>query len=204
MDCFEAKQSHESVYVWRIDSFFILCAPFSEWVESDHKKLRGEIQMGKNLLRKLFLMLSMGLVLAGCGTDTAQEQEPAQTEEAETTNVEEVPESEEAAEDATEESETSSEEVTVDFDILIDGETVTDLSEEVTVPEGTYLLDAMHDTYDVQEEGGFISAIEGYEQDEDTGRYWLYYINDEMPSVGAAEYELEEGDYIEWRLEDSE
>jgi len=158
--------------------------------------------MKKGLLRKLLLLMSTSMLLAACGTDTTEE--PAQTEDAETTEVEEVPESEEAAEDATEEAETNSEEVTVNFDIVIDGEAVADLSQEVTVSEGTYLLDAMHNTYDVEEEGGFISAIEGYEQDDNAGRYWLYYINDEMPSVGAAKYELQEGDQIEWRLEDSE
>jgi len=161
--------------------------------------------MKKGLLRKLLLLMSTTMLLAACGTDTTEE--PAQTEDVETTDVEEVPESEEAAEDAqdtTEESETAADEVTATFDILIDGEAVADLSRDVTVSEGTYLLDAMHDTYDIEEKGGFISTIEGYEQDQDAGRYWLYYINDEMPSVGAAEYELQEGDQIEWRLEDSE
>lgn len=150
--------------------------------------------MDKGLLRKLFLLMSTGLVLAGCGTDTSEA--PEQTEDAETADVEETP--------ATEDAETAADEVSVDFDILIDGEAVADLSREITVPEGTYLLDAMEDTYELEEDGGFISAIEGYEQDVDAGRYWLYYINDETASVGAAEYELEEGDQIEWRLEDSE
>lgn len=165
--------------------------------------------MDKGLLRKLFLLTSTGFVLAACGTETEEAPEEASpAEEADVADVGDVEESEEAAEeetdDATEEAETTADEVTVDFDILIDGEAVADLSEEITVPEGTYLLDAMEDTYELEEDGGFISAIEGYEQDEDAGRYWLYYINDEMPSVGAADYELEEGDQIEWRLEDSE
>ncbi|HZK22588.1 MAG TPA: DUF4430 domain-containing protein [Atopostipes sp.] len=151
--------------------------------------------MEKRKLSKLFLLLSAGVVLGACATET----EEAPVEEEETT------ESTEATEDeAATETETNSEEVTVTFDIVIDGENVADLSQEVTVPEGTYLLDAMHDTYDVVDEGSFITTIEGYEQDADAGRYWLYYINGEMPSVGAADYELESEDQIEWRLEDSE
>lgn len=142
--------------------------------------------MEKRSLRKLFVLLSVGVVLAGCATDQADE-----TQETEQT-VEEVNQAEELAE------------VTANIDVLIDGEQVADLSKEVTVPEGTYLMDVMHEEYDVVDEGGFLSAIEGYEQDVDAERYWMYYINDEMPSVGAAEYELEEGDTIEWRLEDSE
>ena len=147
--------------------------------------------MEKHLLRKLFLLMSTGFVLSACGTETAET--PEETEEPDVADVEET-------EDGAEE-ETTADEITTDFDIIIDGESVADLSEEVTVPEGTYLLDAMEDTYDIEEEGGFISAIEGHEQDEEEGLYWLYYINDEMPSVGAADYELEDGDQIEWSLE---
>lgn len=149
--------------------------------------------MEKRKLSKLFLLLSAGVVLGACTTET--EEAP----------VEETVESTETTEDGdATETETNSEEVTVTFDIVIDGENVADLSREVTVPEGTYLLDAMHDTYDVVDEDTFITTIEGYEQDADAGRYWLYYINGEMPSVGAADYELETEDQIEWRLEDSE
>jgi len=197
------------VCVWRIDSFFIqnvlLLANERNSIALEQEAVQNKKErysMKKGLLRKLLLLMSTSMLLVACGTDTTEE--PAQTEDAETTNVEEVPESEEAAEGTTEGSETNSEEVTANFDIVIDGEAVADLSREVTVSEGTYLLDAMHTTYDIEEEGGFIAAIEGYEQDEDAGRYWLYYINGEMPSVGAAEYELQEGDQIEWRLEDSE
>lgn len=154
--------------------------------------------MNKSLLRKFFLTLSMGFVLVGCGTDTTEA--PEEMNQAEQQDAAEVDEAQEQSEDT----EVDTAEVTATFDIVIDGEAVADLSEEVTVPEGTYLLDAMHDIYELEEEGGFISAIEGYEQDNDAGRYWLSYKDDEMLPVGAAEYELEEADHIEWRLEDSE
>ncbi len=136
-------------------------------------------------LRKLFLLLTTGLVLTGCATDTTDA--PEDTSSADVESVEEA------------------EEITATIEIVIDGESLADLSKEVTVPEGTYLLDVMKDEYDITaSEAGFISIIEGYEEDLAAERYWLYYHNDEMPSVGAADYELEEGDQIEWRLEDSE
>lgn len=135
-------------------------------------------------LRKLFLLLTTGLVLTGCATDTTDA--PEDTSSADVESVEEA------------------EEITATIEIVIDGESLADLSKEVTVPEGTYLLDVMHEEYDVVDDGGFLSSIGGYEQDVAAERYWMYYTNDEMPSVGAAEYELEEGDQIEWRLEDSE
>lgn len=146
--------------------------------------------MEKRNLSKLFALLSAGVVLAGCTTDVADE-----TQEMDSS----VEDTEEVA-DSTEEAN----EVTAKIDILIDGEQIADLSKEVTVPAGTYLMDVMHEEYDIVDDGGFLSVIEGYEQDVDAERYWLYYINDEMPSVGAGEYELEEGDTLEWRLEDSE
>ena len=142
-------------------------------------------------LRKLFLLMTTGLIITGCATDTTDA--PADTGTADIENVEDA---EIGSEDAVE--------ITATIDILIDGEVVADLSKEVTVPEGTYLLDVMHEEYDVVDDGGFLSAIGGYEQDIAAERYWMYYTNDEMPSVGAAEYELEAGDQIEWRLEDSE
>ena len=135
-------------------------------------------------LRKLFLLLTTGLVLTGCATDTTDA--PEDTSSADVESVEEA------------------EEITATIEIVIDGESLADLSKEVTVPEGTYLLDVMHEEYDVVDDGGFLSSIGGYEQDVAAERYWMYYTNDEMPSVGAADYELEEGDQIEWRLEDSE
>lgn len=142
-------------------------------------------------LRKLFLLMTTGLIITGCATDTTDA--PADTN---TGDIETVEDGETGTEEASE--------VTATIDILIDGEAVADLSKEVTVPEGTYLLDVMHEEYDVVDDGGFLSAIGGYEQDIAAERYWMYYTNDEMPSVGAAEYELESGDQIEWRLEDSE
>ena len=152
--------------------------------------------MEKKIWRKIFLMLSLGLVLAGCGTDEASKG----MNQAEQPDAAEVDEAQEQAEDT----DVEADEVTATLDIVIDGESVADLTEEVTVPEGTSLLEAMHDTYELEEEGTFISAIEGYEQDTDAERYWLSYKDGEMLPVGAADYELEEDDHIEWRLEDSE
>jgi hypothetical protein len=32
-----------------------------------------------------------------------------------------------------------------------------------------------------------------------TDYYWMYYVNGEMPSVGADAYELVDGDSVEWK-----
>lgn len=150
--------------------------------------------MDKKLLSRLFLLSLSGALLVGCGdqaTEAPEETEAPDTEEVET------------SEDAADVEETT-DEVTFTVDIMVEGEAVADLSQEVTAEEGEYLLDVMHENYEIEEADGFISAIEGYEQDADNGLYWLYYINGESAEVGAADYAPEEADQIEWRLESFE
>jgi hypothetical protein len=33
------------------------------------------------------------------------------------------------------------------------------------------------------------------------GKYWQYYVNEDIPMVGADKYLVTNGDYIEWRFE---
>ena len=153
--------------------------------------------MDKKLLSKLFLFSLSGALLVGCGNQA--EETPEEAEEPET----EVAETPEETEETTD-TEDAADEVSFTIDILVDGEAVADLSKEVTAEEGMYLLDVMEDTYDIEETDGFISSIEGYEQDEADNRYWLYYINGESGEVGAADYAPEAADQIEWRLESFE
>lgn len=35
-------------------------------------------------------------------------------------------------------------------------------------------------------------------------KYWQYFVNNEMPQVGADQYELKDGDDIEWRFTESQ
>lgn len=142
-------------------------------------------------LKKLFLLLSTGFILVGCSTETTNA-----PEETEAPAVEDVEDTDATSSDV--------DQVSADLVISIDGEPLADLSKEVTVEEGTYLLDVMEAEYDIVDEGaGFISSINGHEHDMEAERYWLFYVNDEMTSLGAADYEIQEGDAIEWRLEDS-
>ena len=156
--------------------------------------------MDKKLFSKLFLFSLSGALLVGCGNQA--EDTPEETEEPDT-EVAETPVEDPAETEETDDAE-AEDEVSFTIDILVDGEAVADLSKEVTAEEGMYLLDVMEDTYDIEETDGFISSIEGYEQDEAENRYWLYYINGESGEVGAADYAPEAADQIEWRLESFE
>lgn len=54
-------------------------------------------------------------------------------------------------------------------------------------------------TYDI---GIFIESIGNKENGRD-GKYWLYYVNGEMPWVSVDKYELNPGDKIEFKFEKS-
>jgi len=54
-------------------------------------------------------------------------------------------------------------------------------------------------TYDI---GIFIEVIGDKENGED-GKYWMYYVNEEMPMVAADKKEIEPGDKVEFKFEKS-
>jgi|SRR5699024_3059358 len=151
--------------------------------------------MDKKLLSKLFLFSLSGALLVGCGNQTEDTPEEGEEPDTEVTD---------APEEETTDTEETTDQVTFTIDIVVDDEAIADLSKEVTADEDMYLLDVMEDSYDIEETDGFITSIEGHEQDEEDSRYWLYYINGESGEVGAAEYAPEEADQIEWRLESFE
>jgi hypothetical protein len=137
-------------------------------------------------MKKLLLALSLSLVLFGC----------APTEEAETSSV--LQESTVAV--SSEAAETVS--VTIS---LTDGGTVIAGSEKtVEVEAGTNLLAVMKENYAIEEADGFITAIDGQAQVEETAeskaKYWLFDVNGEPSMVGASDVALQEGDVIVWNL----
>lgn len=72
------------------------------------------------------------------------------------------------------------------FDLLKNG------TEKLNIPLKTK-------AYDI---GIFIEAI-GDKENGSEGKYWLYYVNGEMPSVAADKKELKPGDKIEFKFEKS-
>ncbi|WP_051912694.1 DUF4430 domain-containing protein [Carnobacterium funditum] len=74
-------------------------------------------------------------------------------------------------------------------------------SKELKVEEGQNLLEVMEENYEIIAKDGFISAIEGYEQNKKEGKYWLYTINGEQATVGASDYIVEDQDIIVWNLD---
>ena len=72
------------------------------------------------------------------------------------------------------------------------------------IEEGDVLIDVLKDHYDIEEDEGFIESIEGVSPEEDEEKAWMYFVNDEMAEVGAAEYEVEADDDIVFDLQSYE
>lgn len=93
---------------------------------------------------------------------------------------------------------TSAVETAQDFEVSV---TVFNEEEEVsqktlTVEADTNLMTALQDNFEIIEDNGMITAIDGIEQDADEGFYWTYTINGEMVNTGANDTILEADDEI--------
>lgn len=144
------------------------------------------------MLKKSVWLLSISLLLGACG-NTAVEEPPAE-------------ESTTAVTDTTVETteETTEETVSLSISIEVDEEEIPELSSDIEADAGETLMDVMVQEYDVEEEEGFLNSIEGYEQDPDSNRWWMYEINGEQPTVGANDYVVEDGDEVKWMLNELE
>lgn len=87
----------------------------------------------------------------------------------------------------------------VAISLVKEGKEVT--SKEVTIEDGTTLMDAMKKNFDLVEENKMITAIDGIEQDKKENYYWTYKINDEMVNTGAAETTLHPDDKVVFTYE---
>lgn len=83
----------------------------------------------------------------------------------------------------------------------------------VSVPLGTTALAMLEKIHEIDET--FILKTKRYEglgtlveqlgesTNGESGKYWHYYINDELPMVGADQHVLKNGDHVLWRFETS-
>lgn len=128
----------------------------------------------KKALHMLSALLLAAGILAGCGTT----EQPQQNQQAE---------------------QQTEQQVTVT--LSEDGEEIS--SKEVSFEEGDMLLDVMKENFEIEEDAGFITSIDGHAQDADAKKYWLFTVNEEMSPVGANEIELKDGDDVVFNLQKS-
>ena len=137
-------------------------------------------------MKKLLLALSLNLVLFGCSP----------TEETETSSV--LQESTAAV------SSEAAETVSVSISLTDGGTVIAGSEKTIEVEAGASLLDVMKENYTIEEADGFITAVDGQSQVEQTAdtkaKYWLFDVNGEPSMVGAADVALQEGDVIVWNL----
>lgn len=76
-------------------------------------------------------------------------------------------------------------------------------TETITVPVGASVTEALDGTtYTIVTQNGdygtYVTSINGIDSTDSTG--WVYTVNGEQVTVGADEYQLNDGDVVEWTL----
>jgi len=95
--------------------------------------------------------------------------------------------------------ETSQQIEKVEFVISKDkGEEIVE-EKDVEIKKDDILLDVLEENFDVEtdEDGSFITEIEGIKAENGEQKAWIYSVNDEMGTVGADEYKLQPDDKVE-------
>ncbi len=149
---------------------------------------KGMKKMNKWLLRFATVLLLIG-IMAGCSSgadssDTSSKDESAQT----------------GKQTGDQNNSEQSEDVVVITISKDDGEEVID-EKEVPIEADAILMDILKENFDVEEDQGFITSVEGIAPKEDEEKAWMYFVNGEMAPVGANEYELEPGDEVTFDLQ---
>lgn len=126
----------------------------------------------KRLLRICVSVLS-ALVLLGCSTTSNQPTASSQVEE-------------------------TSQLLEATLRITTDGQNST---ENVRFEAGDSVMDVLEEYYDIEEENGMVTVIDGKSQDPASNTYWMYKVNGSLAEKGAAEQILQEGDDVEFYLE---
>lgn len=68
----------------------------------------------------------------------------------------------------------------------------------VDIKEGYTVMDVLKDVYEVKENGGFITEIDGISQDADQGIYWMFDVNGKLGEKMANQLKVKDGDEIKF------
>lgn len=144
------------------------------------------MKMKKNMIQYLFILMA-ALALIGCSDDNENNESNSNTG----VSTNQTSQSEEVAEDAIR--------ITISIN---EGEEFVD-EKEVVVEDGELLMDVMEENFYIETayDGKFITSIERVAADEEEKTSWTLFINGEMAMVGAADYEVSQGDIILFDLQ---
>lgn len=133
--------------------------------------------------QKLFLSVLSVMFIGGFLTGCSESVLPKKSE---STNVVEAP----------------SEEISYEVQVLVTQnngeESILDTSLEFE--DGNTVMDVMEENFNIETEydGAFISSINGLKAEDGETLSWFYSVNGEEAMVGANEYELSNGDVVEF------
>ncbi|MRX71045.1 DUF4430 domain-containing protein [Bacillus lacus] len=74
-------------------------------------------------------------------------------------------------------------------------------SKEVVFEGGESLMEVMNQNFEVEDEAGFITSIDGIEANADEKYAWMFDVNGEPAMKGANDIILEDGDVVEFDLQ---
>ena len=79
-------------------------------------------------------------------------------------------------------------------------------SKNLSVANGTTVLAALEANFAVTKKeysfGALVTGIDGLEQNASANRYWQFYVDGTLASVGADAFKLEKRVSVEWRFEE--
>ena len=135
-------------------------------------------------MKKIWMLFIAGFILTGCADAGNNALDSAENQSS--VKVSSSVKSEEA--------------ISVTIQVTDEGKLIEEGTKTVEVEAGTNLLEAMKSNFEIEEDNGFITSINGHEQDDQAKKYWLFDINGEESMVGAGDLELQEGDLVEFHL----
>lgn len=96
---------------------------------------------------------------------------------------------------------TSEEEIQIKITLYDEVNDSTIASDEFDAKEGQILQEVLEANYEVEvQQGGFITSIEGHQQNEADSIFWVYEVNGEEVHEAASNYELQENDDVLFKL----
>lgn len=95
----------------------------------------------------------------------------------------------------------SEEEIQIKITLYDEVNDSTIASDEFDAKEGQILQEVLEANYEVEvQQGGFITSIEGHQQNEADSIFWVYEVNGEEVHEAASNYELQENDDVLFKL----
>ncbi|MBR3120747.1 DUF4430 domain-containing protein [Oceanobacillus profundus] len=75
--------------------------------------------------------------------------------------------------------------------------------EVIQIEEGDILMDVMEENFYIEtaHDGQYITSIERVAASDEEKTAWMFFVNDEMATVGASDYELSPGDVVVFDLQ---